>query len=98
MSPALVKWLLDQFYGLHFYFKVFVPLTHDGVKSWIFSLVCSGNAMSVYHEGLLLLKSSTAKRNLGFDEVCGEKHVYIAYNNEPPDIFEAVLEQIIWLY
>ena len=39
--------------------------------------------MSVYHEGLLLLKSATVNRNLGFDEVCKEKHVYIAYNNEP---------------
>ena len=51
--------------------------------------------MSVYHEGLLLLKSATVNKNLDFDEVCGEKHVYIAYNNEPPDIFEAVLGRIV---
>ena len=44
--------------------------------------------MSVTHEGLLLLKSATVNKNLGFDDVCKEKHVYIAYNNEPPDIFE----------
>ena len=61
---------------------MFVPLTHDGVKSWIFSLVCSGNAMSVNHEGLLLLKSSTANSNFGFDEVCKEKHVFVSYNND----------------
>ena len=38
--------------------------------------------MSVYHEGLLLLKSATVNKNLGFGEVCREKHVYVAYNNE----------------
>ena len=62
---------------------MFVPLTHNGVKGWIFNLVCPGNAMSVYHEGLLLLKSATVDGNLGFDEVCKEKHVIVAYNNEP---------------
>ena len=67
---------------------MFVPLTHNGVKGWIFNLVCPGNAMSVYHVRLLLLKNATVNRNLGFDDVCVEKHVYIAYNNEPPDIFE----------
>ncbi len=60
---------------------MFVPLFHDGVKGWIFNLVCPGNAMSVSHEGLLLLKSATVNRNLGFGEVCKEKHVYVAYNN-----------------
>ena len=67
MSPALVS----------------VPLTHDGVKGWIFSLVCPGNAMSVAHKGLLLLTNATVNRNLGFDDVCREKQVYVAYNNEP---------------
>ena len=38
--------------------------------------------MSVSHEGLLLLKSATVKRNLGFDDVCNEKHVYVGYNNQ----------------
>ena len=66
---------------------MFVPLTHNGVKGWIFNLVCPGNAMSVYHEGLLLLKSATVNRYLGFGEMCYEKHVIVAYNNEP-DIFE----------
>ena len=65
MSPALV----------------FVPLTHDGVKGWIFNFVCPGNAMSIYHEGLLLLKNAAVNRNLGFDDMCKEKHVYVAYNN-----------------
>ena len=67
MSPALV----------------FVPLTHDGVKGWIFNLVCPGNAMSIYHEGLLLVKNAIVNRNLGFDDVCKEKHASIAYNNAP---------------
>ena len=34
-----------------------------------------------------MLKNATVNRNLGFDDVCKEKHVYIAYNNRPP-IFE----------
>ena len=71
MSPALVS----------------VPLTHDGVKGWIFSLVCPGNAMSISIKRLLLLTNATVNRNLGFDDVCKEKHVYVAYNNEP-DSFE----------
>ena len=36
--------------------------------------------MSVSHERLLLLKNGTVKRNLGFNEVCKEKHVSVAYN------------------
>ena len=67
---------------------MFVPLNCDGVKGWIFNLVCPGNAMSVSHEGLLLLKSSTANRNLGFDEVCKEKHVFVSYNNYKLQKFE----------
>ena len=70
-----------------FYIKVFVPLNHDGVNGWIYNLVCPGNALSVTREGLLLLKSAKVNRNLGFDDICVEKHVYIAYNNDPPDIF-----------
>ena len=62
---------------------MFVPLTHDGVKGWIFNLVCPGNAKSVPHERLLLLKNVTVHRNLGFDNVCKEKYVYVAYNNAP---------------
>ena len=65
-----------------FYLKVFVPLTHNGVRGWIFNIVCPGNAMSVSHKGLLLLKSATLNRNLGFGEVCKEKHVFVAYNND----------------
>ena len=57
-------------------------MTHDGVKGWIFNLVCPGNAVSVSHKGLLLLKNATVNRNLGFDDVCKEKHVYVAYNYE----------------
>ena len=66
---------------------MFVPLTHGGVKGWIFNLVCPGNAMSVSHERLLLLKNATVNRNLGFDDVCKEKQVYVAYNNDA-GIFE----------
>ena len=71
-------------------FKVFVPLTYTGAKGWIFNLVCPGNAMSVSHERLLLLKNATVNRNLaGFDDVCREKQVVVAYNNEPfGDVFE----------
>ena len=61
---------------------MFVPLTRNGVKAWIFNFVCPGNAMSVSHEGLLLLKTATVNSNLVFGEVCKEKHVIVAYNNE----------------
>ena len=64
-------------------FKVFVPVSHYGVKGWFFKMVCPGNTMSSYHEGLLLLKNAaTVNNNLGFDDICKEKHVYVAYNNE----------------
>ena len=59
--------------------KVFVPVTHDGF--WIFKFVCPGNAFSVSHNRLLLLKNATVNRNLGFDDVCKEKQVFVAYNN-----------------
>ena len=51
---------------------------------WIFNLVCPGNAMSASHNTLLLLKNATVNRNLGFDDVCKEKYVIVAYNNEGP--------------
>ena len=65
------------------YFKVFVPLTHNGLRGWIFKMVCPGYAMSASLDRLLLLKNATVNRNLGFDDVCREKYVYVAYNNEP---------------
>ena len=34
-----------------------------------------------------MLKNATVNRNLGFGDVCKEKHVYVAYNNDQ-DIFE----------
>ena len=43
--------------------------------------------MSVSHERLLLLKNTTVNWNLGFDDVCKEKYVHVAYNNEP-EFFE----------
>ena len=60
---------------------MFVPLNRVGSKGWIFNSVCPGNAMSVFHERLLLLKNATVNRNLSFDNVCKEKHVLVAYNN-----------------
>ena len=39
--------------------------------------------MSVILDRLLLLENATVNRNLGFDDVCREKYVYVAYNNEP---------------
>ena len=39
--------------------------------------------MSVPHKKLLLLKNATVNWNLGFDDVCNEKYVIVAYNNEP---------------
>ena len=39
--------------------------------------------MSVFYEGLLLLKNATLNKNLGFDDVCKEKQVFVAYNHEP---------------
>ena len=66
-----------------FFVKVFVPLTHDGLKAWSFRFVCPGNAMSVSHDKLLLLKTATVNKNLEFDSVCKEKQVYIAYKNQP---------------
>ena len=62
---------------------MFVPLNHEGENGWIFNLICPGNAMSVSHERLLLLKNAKVNRNIGFDDICNEKHVRIAYNNHP---------------
>ena len=62
---------------------MFVPLTHDGNKGWIFKMVCPGYAMSVTFDRLLLLVNATVNMNLGFDDVCREKYVVVAYNNEP---------------
>ena len=45
-------------------------------------MVCPGYAMSVSHERLLLLKNTTVEKNLGFNDVCKEKHVSVAYNND----------------
>ena len=39
--------------------------------------------MSSHHEGLLLLKNATVNKNLVFDDICKEKNVIVAYNNEP---------------
>ena len=38
--------------------------------------------MSVTLDRLLMLKNATVNRNLGFDDVCREKYVVVAYNNE----------------
>ena len=64
---------------------MFVPLTHDGVRGWLLNLVCPGNAMSVSHGRQLLVKNASLNRNLGFDNVCKEKRVHIAYNEYPKE-------------
>ena len=51
--------------------------------------------MSVSHEMLLLLKNATVNRNLGFDDVCGEKHVYVAYNKLPVFVVHKG-EMVMW--
>ena len=66
---------------------MFVPLDYVGAKGWIFNLVCPGNAMSVSHERLLLLKNAAVNRNISFDYVCKDKFVLVVYNNRP-DTFE----------
>ena len=84
MSPALVKYIIYHKKGPTItVFKVFVPVTSYSEKGWFFKMVCSGNTMSTYHEGLLLFKNATrVNKNLGFDDICKEKHAYVAYNNE----------------
>ena len=58
------------------------------MKGWSFELVCPGNAKSTWHKMLLLLKNATVNRNLGFDDVCVQKQVSVAYNNYPSYFFE----------
>ena len=58
-------------------------MTHDGSKGWIFDLVCPSYALNIPHKRLLLLKNATVNWNLGFDNICKEKKVSIAYNNFP---------------
>ena len=65
------------------YLKVFVPLKRDGLKGWNFKYVCPGNALSISHDRLLLLENATVNRNLGFDDVCRERHAWAGYLNEP---------------
>ena len=64
------------------FIKVIVPLTHDGVNGWIFKMVCPGNSMRIVNDSLLLQTNATVNWNLGYDDVCVEKHVSIAHSNE----------------
>ena len=57
--------------------KVFVPLTQSGLNGWIFKFVCPGNAMSVLHEGLLMLENGTVNNDLGLHDFCKGKLVKI---------------------
>ena len=58
-------------------------MNHYGVKGWLFNMACPGNTMSTYYKGLLMLKNeSTVNKNLRFDDICKEKYVSVAYNNE----------------
>ena len=54
---------------------------------WFFNFVCPGNSLSTEHHGLLLLKNATVNKNLGFDDVCKEKHVKIVFYNDPAALF-----------
>ena len=56
--------------------------------------------MSVPHERLLLQKSATVNRDLGFGEVCKEKHAIVAYNNDH-EFFEILKGEMVtsgWTY
>ena len=57
-------------------------MAHDGIKGWIFDLACPGYALSVPHKRLLLSGNATLNWDLGFEDVCKEKYVYVAYNHE----------------
>ena len=59
--------------------KVFVPLSQGGLNRWIFKFVCPGNAMSILHEGLLMLENGTVNINFGVDDFCKGKHVKIVH-------------------
>ena len=57
---------------------IFFHMSEEWEKIWSFKLVCPGNAGSVSHERVLLLKNATV--NMNFDDLCLEKQVYVAYN------------------
>ena len=57
-------------------------MTHDGKKGWFFNMICPGNSFSISKEMLFMQKNATVQRNLDFNDVCKEKYVSVAYNNE----------------
>ena len=61
---------------------MFVPLTQNDENGWFFKCVCPGFAFSAIHERLLLMRNASVNNNLGFDDVCKEKTVIVAYNND----------------
>ncbi len=52
--------------------------------------------MSVSYERLFLLKNTTIKRKLGFDDVCVEKQVYVAYINYGFKVSNITGEMVRW--
>ena len=70
--------------------KVYVPVTQDGMKGWVFKLVCPGYAKSISHDRILMLKNATVNRNLGFDSVCNEQYVDIAYIHVGCPVFSVI--------
>ena len=79
--------------------KVFVPLSHDGIKGWVFRFICPGNALSKSHEKLLLLKNATVNHNLRINDICQEWHVDIAYSSVSSDFYVGYYESNgTWVY
>ena len=60
---------------------MFVPKTFEGENHFHYKFVCPGNAMSATHNRLFVRESRNMILNLNLDELCGETHAYVAYNN-----------------
>ena len=60
---------------------MFVPKTLEGENHFHYKFVCPGNAMSATHNRLFVRESRNMILNLNLDELCGETHAYVAYNN-----------------
>ena len=58
---------------------MFVPLTWEVEKSSFYKFVCAGNQMSTVIKRLFVLNGKSW--NMDQEELCGEKHTHIAYNN-----------------
>ena len=45
-------------------------------------MMCPGNSRSKIYEELLMLNDGTVNWNVPYDDLCSEKHVNVAYNQE----------------